>query len=55
MRRKEDQVSGVIWDSLPVTEKERDEIAFQNLNAEVGHIDIDFLNSIKTTAVSYIV
>ena len=42
MRRKEDQVSGVIWDSLPVTEKERDEIAFQNLNAEVGHIDIDF-------------
>ena len=35
MRRKEDQVSGVIWDSLPVTEKERDEIAFQNLNAEV--------------------
>ena len=48
-------MSGVIWDSLPVTEKERDEIAFQNLNAEVGHIDIDFLNSIKTTAVSYIV
>ena len=39
MRRKEDQVSGVIWDSLPVTEKEKDEIAFQNLNAEVGQWD----------------
>ena len=35
-------MSGVIWDSLPVTEKERDEIAFQNLNAEVRLIDIDF-------------
>ena len=49
MRRKEDQVSGVIWDSLPVTEKERDEIAFQNLNSEVRPIDFDFYN----TAVVY--
>ena len=35
MRRKEDQVSGAIWDSLPITEKEKDEICFQNLNSEV--------------------
>ena len=28
-------MSGAIWDSLPVTEKEKDEICFQNLNSEV--------------------
>ena len=53
MRRKEDQVSGVIWDSLPVTEKEKDEIAFQNLNAEVGHIDFDCRLIIITRNVAY--
>ena len=36
MRKKEGEVYGAMWDSLPVTEKERDEICFQNLNAEVG-------------------
>ena len=35
VRKKEDQVSGAIWDSLPITEKEKDEICFQNLNSEV--------------------
>ena len=35
MRKKEAEVCGAMWDSLPVTEKERDEICFQNLNAEV--------------------
>ena len=35
MRKKEAEVFGAMWDSLPVTEKERDEICFQNLNAEV--------------------
>ena len=38
MRRKEAEVSGAVWDSLPVTEKERDEICFQNLNAEVERV-----------------
>ena len=35
VRKKEDQVSGAIWDSLPITEKEKDEICFQNLTSEV--------------------
>ena len=35
VRKKEDQMSGAIWDSLPITEKEKDEISFQNLNSEV--------------------
>ena len=35
VRKKEDQMSGAIWDSLPITEKEKDEICFQNLNSEV--------------------
>ena len=34
-RKKEDQVSGAIWDTLPVTEKEKDEICFQNLPSSV--------------------
>ena len=46
-------MSGVIWDSLPVTEKEKDEIAFQNLNAEVGHIDFDCRLIIITRNVAY--
>ena len=35
VRKKEDQCTGSIWDSLPITEKEKDEINFAGLNVEV--------------------
>ena len=35
VRKKEDQCLGSIWDCLPVCEKEKDEINFAGLNAEV--------------------
>ena len=34
-RKKESEVSGAIWDTLPVTEKEKDEICFQKLRSSV--------------------
>ena len=34
-RKKEGDVSGAIWDTLPVTEKEKDEICFQKLRSSV--------------------
>ena len=34
-RKKEGELSGAIWDTLPVTEKEKDEICFQKLQSSV--------------------
>jgi len=35
VRKKENQVCGSIWDCLPVTEKEKDELFFDGFNSEV--------------------
>ena len=35
VRKKEDKCSGSIWDALPICEKEKDEINFENLSPDV--------------------
>jgi hypothetical protein len=35
IRKKEEELTGAIWDCLPVTEKSKDEINFAGLGEEV--------------------